>query len=131
MKINAELSQALREKTLWRLNQSAREVASTVTLVVKAVRRGKASYRRRMVTVPAWAMNEQHVANFCGKIKVQCGGDFAAYYLAHELAHIMAPGDNHGPKFMAALKQICPPELQHFETYYKPRAAKAAGIREE
>lgn len=59
--------------------------------------------------------------------------DYYNYVVAHECAHAQnwedgLVNENHGPKFMAALIQICPDEWLHYEIGYKPRNATAAGI---
>lgn len=85
-------------------------------------RRGTCYLHRKVITIPVWVIKNNH-----GNGKELC------WYLSHELAHAYAwihdrCGD-HGPKFMRWLKQICPPDCIHYELGYKPRNAKAAGIR--
>jgi hypothetical protein len=104
---------------------------------VTSTRRGRAynSHRSlwtttqdpRYVTVPLWAWVQDSSAD---RIHHR-DPDFGIYYLAHELAHHLAPsdrGDVHGQAFMRAFKSICPEYLWHHETGYKPRNANAAGI---
>ena len=93
-----------------------------VTVYVVNQRRGKARHSSRTITVPAWALVRPK------------GEGYAAYYLAHELAHIAdrdagTRGQPHGPGFMTQFKRLCPPQYQHFEVGYKPRRAGAAGIQ--
>jgi predicted metal-dependent hydrolase len=80
--------------------------------------RGRCYYDSGTITIPLWVINNP-----------KPGKKF--WYIAHELAHVYTKGDNHGSKFMAKLKEICPKEYQHFELNYKPRAAFAAGIRQD
>src|SRR5690606_37765030 len=58
---------------------------------------------------------------------------YGTYVVAHELAHHYAnfkhKVNGHGEMFMYWLKQLCPPELVHYELEYKPKFARAAGIR--
>lgn len=88
---------------------------------VVAQNRGACYNAQRVITIPAWVCT--------ATLQNQ-----RQWYVAHEIAHAYARknhGDkieSHGPEFMATLKQICPPEYLHFETEYKPRNAKQAGI---
>ena len=82
---------------------------------VTACAHGLCSYKLRQITIPLWAEERSY--------------DYYLYYICHELAHIPNPGIQHGPDFMKTFRSICPPELQHYELDYKPRLAKAAGIR--
>lgn len=83
---------------------------------VTATNRGRADYRVNNVTVPRWAWNT--------------GIEYAHYYLAHEIAHIIVWNSlrvrGHGSQFQAMLKQLTP--YAHHELSYKPRLAAAAGI---
>jgi hypothetical protein len=84
----------------------------------------------RFVTVPLWAWKPGDDGCYIH----ERDPDYGIYYLAHEIAHHLAPakkGDVHGPAFMAAFKAVCPKELWHHETGYKPRNAAAAGIAKE
>jgi hypothetical protein len=83
--------------------------------------RGRCYYKHKVITIPAWVINQTN-----NKSK-QIG--YKDWYIAHELAHTFARGDNHGPLFMAQLKRICPKEYVHYEIEYKPRNANSAGIR--
>lgn len=78
-------------------------------------RRGRAYYTRHCLTVPLWAY--------------RAGIGYFLYYLAHELAHFFSPEAGHGPSFMIWFKKLCPPQYWHHELKYKPRNAKAAGIK--
>lgn len=88
--------------------------------------RGRAYYNRkgrRIVTIPVHAIDRD---------KTHPG--YLAWYVAHELAHHYDQFANrvssgHGENFMHWLKQLCPKEYQHYELGYKPRFARAAGIR--
>ena len=57
---------------------------------------------------------------------------YLTYTVAHELAHAMqvhrSGRTDHGPEFMAILRELCPPEFIAYELEYKPQAAMAAGI---
>lgn len=78
-------------------------------------RRGMCYYGQKVITIPMWA--------------AQKGIDYKTWYLCHEMSHALAPrGSNHGPEFMAMLKEVCPERVIHFELGYKPRNASAAGI---
>lgn len=79
---------------------------------------GRCHYATKELTVPLWAWMR--------------GVDYAAYYLAHEMAHATAGHEaKHGPQFMAEFKRICPRNSWHYELEYKPRLADAAGIMPE
>jgi hypothetical protein len=91
--------------------------------------RGRCSFRSKTITIPRWACDPTH----------HIGGrpGYLEWYVAHELAHYLdrqrkGPGCrlDHGPSFQAALKELCPPHAIHHELGYKPRRARAAGIRE-
>lgn len=78
--------------------------------------RGMCYYKHKVITVPFRTI-------------VSARQGYAAYYLAHEVAHAVAGAKaKHGPEFMAKFKTICPPEFWHFELDYKPRNAASAGI---
>lgn len=126
VKINTEATERLLAEALPLLTESARELVGTVRVYATNHRRGRANWRARLVRVPAWVFKDR--VNFCGKGMVDGGLSFAAYYLAHELAHIKASSDKHGPHFMAAFKELCPTCLQWYESIYKPKSAAAAGI---
>jgi hypothetical protein len=77
--------------------------------------RGYCNYRRKEVTIPKWAFARDDI--------------YFNYYLAHEIAHILAgPQAKHGSEFMAKFISVCPIESQKFELEYKPRNAAIAGI---
>lgn len=86
---------------------------------------GRCYYRRQHIIIPAWIFRN---------IKMQ--NKWLVNYMAHELAHAMCHAKHgieanyHGPKFYAEFKAVCPPEYWYLELSYKPRNAKAAGIRE-
>lgn len=82
--------------------------------------RGRCDYQNLNVTIPTWVIEGRRGARRPLYIE---------WYVAHELAHTFCPGAKHGPEFMAMLKRLCPPEALVYETEYKPRRAKAAGIR--
>jgi hypothetical protein len=98
-----------------------------VTIYVTDSNNGR--YRRNIktVTVPVWAYN--HTAS-----KTNDDPAYAMYYVAHELAHAWVHADGggddsvHGARFYEWFKKLCPPQLWHYETEYKPRDAKRAGI---
>lgn len=85
-------------------------------------RRGICYYNDRVITIPMFVLKHPDRKNYVN------------WYVSHECAHAfnfihsMGKPDGHGPAFMAELKKICPPASLHFETGYKPRNAKAAGI---
>jgi hypothetical protein len=80
--------------------------------------RGRCYYSEKVITIPAWVIDSPRAG-------------YKAYYIAHEIAHIHAPGDSHGAKFMAAFRSTCPIEFQHYELEYKPRNAASAGIMKD
>ena len=85
---------------------------------IVAQSRGYCAYQWKTITIPQWVM------------KKPIGEQI--WYFAHEMAHAYSPKDGmHGPEFMAQLIRICPAEHIHWELTYKPRNAKAAGIREK
>lgn len=113
-------------EALPRLTQAAQNVAQTAQIYVTARKRGQANLLTRRISIPAWVFASS--ITFCGRQKIAGGVDFAAYYLAHELAHLEANTTTHNTQFMAAFKRLCPPELHWYEAIYKPRLAAAAGI---
>lgn len=115
-KVNAELTKKLRDIVEKHLIATVPDWTIWATDTV----RGRCSYTRQTVTVPKWAFNHQD------------GEAYVVYYICHEIAHILTPitkGDIHGAKFQAHFKMICPQEYWHYELNYKPRLARAAGIR--
>ena len=87
--------------------------------------RGRAYYNRkgvRIVTIPKFVIDSDKPG-------------YLTYYVAHELAHhyddVTGGGVGHGETFMYWLKQLCPKEFQHYELGYKPKFARAAGIRQQ
>lgn len=85
---------------------------------------------RNVITIPVWAFHETNDGT--------PSDDYIFYYLAHEMAHAYVEEDYypysaklkpHGTEFMECFKILCPEHLWHYETRYKPRNAKAAGIR--
>jgi hypothetical protein len=87
--------------------------------------RGWCYYDSSFIVVPSWLFKSKRSFN-----------KRLTHYMAHELAHarcFFRHGDDqdaHGPKFFAEFKTVCPPELWHLELSYKPRNARAAGIKE-
>ncbi len=126
-RIDETLTRRLIKECLPLLTPAARALADRCEIYVVNSRRGKASSKAARVTVPSFVFREQ--VNFCQKGYIAGGVPLATYYLAHELAHIMATKQNHGPVFMEAFKKLCPDHLQHYEYIYKPRPAKAAGLK--
>jgi len=126
VKINNEATKRLLSEALPMLTANARELVGTVRVYATDCRRGRANWRARLVRVPSWVFKDR--VNFAGKGLIDGGPTFAAYYLAHELAHVKAASDTHGAQFMAAFKELCPVALQGYETIYKPKRAAAAGI---
>jgi hypothetical protein len=108
-----------------RLAEAGIPIPDRLDVYVTKTVRGRACIRGRNVTVPLWAYDLKR----SDRDTHGMDPDYPIYYACHEIAHIMAPGANHGPKFMAAFRAICPEHLQHFELGYKPRNARAAGIR--
>lgn len=108
------------------LTAEAQALVGSVQVHVCDCRRGRANWRTRVVRVPSWVFKDQ--INFAGKGLISGGAPFAAYYLAHELAHIHGQTSTHNAQFMAAFQALCPLELQWYEARYKPRLAAAAGI---
>lgn len=81
--------------------------------------RGRCYYGRKWITIPVHAWKRQD-------------DGYLVYYVAHEAAHAYAGASaDHGPKFMAWLKKLCPAQYIHYELTYKPRQAFAAGIMPE
>lgn len=124
--INQESTNRLLTEALPMLTPTAIEFAGSVKVFVTACRSGKASHEALLVRIPDFVFKDR--VNFCGKGFVEGGNAFAAYYLAHELAHVKAATGTHSPRFMEAFKEFCPQELQWYETIYKPNRAAAAGI---
>lgn len=82
---------------------------------VKRTRKGWAHPETREVTIPVWVMRSSRPG-------------YATYYVAHELAHIHAGTHLHNSDFMESFKSLCPRSYWKYETEYKPRNARAAGI---
>jgi hypothetical protein len=82
-------------------------------------KRGRAYLRKNFITVP--------------KFSYKRGNEYFKYYVAHELAHFAAhftdESVGHSETFYEMFKLLCPEEIQYFELAYKPRSAKANGIR--
>lgn len=95
---------------------------SNWTFEVKDINRGYCSYTRKLIVIPKWAFYRTPE-----RVK---DSQYYIYYICHEVAHIIAGvQEQHSSKFMRAFISICPQELQHYELQYKPRSAKAAGIK--
>ena len=98
-----------------------------VTIYVTDSNNGRYRASIKTVTVPVWAYN--HATK-----KTNDDSEYAIYYVAHELAHAWVHADGkgddstHGARFYKWFKKLCPPQLWHYETEYKPRDAKRAGI---
>jgi len=98
------------------LEFSDKVIVNTYTFYAVNQHKGRCSYRRKLILIPTWVWrNEKELT----------------WYVAHEIAHIFAYDDNHGPKFMEQLKRICPSDVIHYELNYKPRNASSAGISRE
>ena len=79
--------------------------------------RGTCYADHKVITIPVWVIDRRDLGE---KI----------WYISHEIAHAYDGCiHEHGPEFMEWLKRICPQEYWHYELGYKPRNAKAAGIR--
>lgn len=74
----------------------------------------------RVITIATWAWN---------KYKPGYLEYIIAHEMAHHFAHALEGCTGHGEAFQIWLKRLCPPQWVHYELAYKPRAAKAAGIR--
>ncbi len=125
--IDPVLTERLLKEVLPMLPPRAAEIVASSTVKVCRRRKGWGSSKSRIALIPDWAFGE--FGNFCGKGLIPLGLDFVAYYLAHELAHIEAGTNGHGPAFYTAFKALCPTRLQHYELTYKPQAAARAGVR--
>lgn len=89
------------------------------TFKVSRGNRGYCYEKTKVITLP-WHALEANPAK----------PGYSEYYLAHEIAHALAGKKAaHGMVFMEHLKALCPPEHIHYETNYKPRNAKMAGIK--
>lgn len=78
--------------------------------------RGRCYGGDKVITIPVWAIRKSL--------------DYRTWYIAHELAHAYDKCiHGHGPEFMEWLKKICPANSIHRELGYKPRNARAAGIK--
>ena len=121
-----DLTRRLLNESLPLLTPEARSLAAATRIFVVNSRVGRAAYRTGTATVPGWVFKPK--VHFCSRVQVEGGPAFAAYYLAHELAHILSRSRDHGPAFMAAFQRLCPVQLQFYEHAYKPRRAKDAGV---
>ena len=105
------------------------ELPAGYVVFVTDTGRGRCNYRHKTITVPQWAANNTKRGTQWHK------GDkrYVEYYLAHECAHAFTfeeTGErNHRGAFMQNFMKLCPPDLWHFETNYKPGLARAAGIK--
>jgi hypothetical protein len=86
------------------------------------VSRGQAIYKYNMFTVPYWAYKPTHSKNLSSK------GGYFIYYVAHELAHLIAFKKhggrcNHDFRFYEVFKEVCPKNYQYFELDYKKTAS--------
>ena len=101
------------------------------TIYVVDQRCGRVRYSARTCTIPRWCIKNPETGNAIHKLgyKGELLSSFWIYYLAHELAHVISKSGSHGSEFMKTFIEICPAELQFFEIGYKPRNAKAAGIK--
>jgi predicted metal-dependent hydrolase len=100
--------------------ESIRSVAKDLlsknwSIYVVDQRRGRCYYSAKIITIPVWCLDDKRPG-------------YKIYYIAHELAHVFAPTDSHGQKFMAEFIKLCPKEYLHYELDYKPRSASIAGI---
>jgi len=95
-------------------------------IYVTRTNRGMCYGHKKIITVPFWVFEKEGAKR---------GKDYYLYYMFHELAHALVielTGDYHGAHgkaFMRYFKSICPVHLQHHELDYKPKLAKAAGIK--
>lgn len=94
--------------------------------VVKQTR-GRCYARAKVITIPSWVLNPPR--SLVNHIKNGSALKYKTWYIAHEFAHAYDEcRHNHGPEFMEWLKRICPKDCIEYETEYKPRNAKSAGI---
>lgn len=61
----------------------AKRIAPTIRRQLRGVRRGFAHVQKHELVLPRWARSE--------------------YVILHEIAHLLTPGDRHGPRFVGAL----------------------------
>ena len=95
-------------------------------------RRGGVKRSAKTCTIPRWCVERPETAAGITKIELSNNSllkDYWIYYLAHEIAHVLSDDMSHGAVFMKKFIEICPEHLQFFELGYKPRNAKAAGIK--
>lgn len=86
------------------------------TFRVSKGNRGYCYYAQKLITIPRHAIDHPDRG-------------YLLYYIAHECAHaLVGYGHHHDEVFMAKLIEICPPYCIHYETAYKPQAARSAGI---
>ena len=106
-------------KNVAKLKPCEYSIACHIKYVVKDQNQGFSRIRgeNRFISIPLWAYRK--------------GEDYFSYYVCHELSHQFANGFSHDKKFYKVFKRICPENIQHFELEYKPRNAKAAGIKEK
>ena len=90
-------------------------LAKNWSIYVVDQQRGRCYYKAKIITIPVWCLDDKRLG-------------YKIYYISHELAHVFAPGDSHGQKFMAEFIKLCPKEYLHYELGYKPRNANIAGI---
>ena len=80
--------------------------------------RGRCYYEHKVITIPFFVLRRE-----------ETNKGYIDWYVSHEIAHVYNDWkEQHGPRFMATLKRICPPASWHYETSYKKRNAVSAGI---
>lgn len=128
-KLPANINKQARALWLEQLTPSVRAVARQLVhdagwrIFTVDQQRGRCMYRSRIITIPTWCIEKTIGAN--GRV---AAAGYSTWYTAHELSHVFAPTDNHGPQFMRELIKLCPDEFICYELGYKPRNAAAAGI---
>jgi hypothetical protein len=125
---------------------AADEIERVRTIALTLLNRARIAGRRVPADseVKCWIMQERACGSRGGRFGSQFGIAIhprvlrdpregrLIYTVAHELAHVCQVWENgwtdHGPKFMAWLKALCPPQWVAYELSYKPREARRAGI---
>ncbi len=121
------------------LTENEKDKLKEIKLTIRKQRRGYGGWswvgnvRRHYVTIPLWTLENPKNARSQKNMTDAEAERYFEYYVLHELAHVLQHLDNpndsgHSELFYSHFTRICPEEIQHFESGYKPRLAKAAGV---
>ncbi|QDP50115.1 MAG: hypothetical protein Unbinned4311contig1001_5 [Prokaryotic dsDNA virus sp.] len=121
------------------LTENEKDKLKEIKLTIRKQRRGYGGWswvgnvRRHYITIPLWVLENPKNARSQENMTDAEAERYFEYYVLHELAHVLQHFDNpndsgHSELFYSHFTRICPEEIQHFESGYKPRLAAAAGV---